>query len=46
MQTQAEEMRKKGFKIRIAVEKNQVHRLKAQEINLSPRLYDEIESCT
>ena len=45
MQTQAEEMRKNGFKIRIAVEKNQVHRLKAQEINLSPRLYDEIESC-
>jgi hypothetical protein len=31
--------------IRIAVEPNQVHRLKAQEINLSPRLFDEIESC-
>jgi poly(3-hydroxybutyrate) depolymerase len=45
MKKQAEELKKQGFKIQIAVEKNQVHRLKAQEINLSPRLLDEIESC-
>jgi poly(3-hydroxybutyrate) depolymerase len=45
MQEQAKDLSKRGFKIRIAVEKNQVHRLKAQEINLSQRLFDEIESC-
>ena len=45
MQRQAEAMRKQGFNIHIAVEKNQVHRLKAQEINLSNRLFEEIESC-
>ena len=45
MQQEAEAMRQQGFKIRITVEKNQVHRLKAQEINLSNRLFDEIESC-
>ena len=45
MQEQAKDLSKRGFKIRIAVEKNQVHRLKAQEIDLSRRLFDEIESC-
>jgi poly(3-hydroxybutyrate) depolymerase len=45
MQREAETMRQQGFKIRITVEKNQVHRLKAQEINLSNRLFEEIESC-
>ena len=45
MQVQAEAMRKGGYRIRFALEENQVHRLKAQEINLSPRLFDEIESC-
>jgi poly(3-hydroxybutyrate) depolymerase len=45
MQEQAKDLSKRGFKIRISVEKNQVHRLKAQEIDLSRRLFDEIESC-
>ena len=45
MQEQAKDLAKRGFKIRISVEKNQVHRLKAQEIDLSRRLFDEIESC-
>jgi hypothetical protein len=45
MQNEAEEMRKAGYRIRITVEPKQVHRLKAQEVNLSPRLFDEIESC-
>jgi poly(3-hydroxybutyrate) depolymerase len=45
MQEQAKSLEKRGFKIKIAVEKNQVHRLKAQEIDLSRRLFDEIERC-
>jgi poly(3-hydroxybutyrate) depolymerase len=45
MQEQAAMLKKQGFRIQIAVEKNQVHRLKAAEINLSARLFDEIESC-
>jgi poly(3-hydroxybutyrate) depolymerase len=45
MQRQADDMKKQGFKIRFTVEKNQVHRLKAAEIDLSNRLYQEIESC-
>ena len=45
MQSEARTLSQEGFKIRLTVEKNQVHRLKAQEINLSRRLYDEIESC-
>ena len=45
MQQQSENMKRQGFKIQYTVEKNQVHRLKAQEINLSARLFDEIESC-
>lgn len=45
MQEQAKDLSKRGFRIRISVEKNQVHRLKAQEIDLSRRLFDEIESC-
>ncbi len=45
MQEQAGNMRRQGFKIQYAVEKNQIHRLRAQEINLSPRLFDQIESC-
>lgn len=46
MQQQSENMRRQGFKIRYTVEKNQIHRLRAQEINLSARLFDEIASCT
>jgi poly(3-hydroxybutyrate) depolymerase len=45
MQRQAESLRAQGFRIRLTVEKGQEHRLRAQEINLSPRLFDEIESC-
>lgn len=45
MREQAEQLRRQGFKVQFSVEKNQVHRLKAQEINLSNRLFDEIESC-
>lgn len=45
MQEQAAALKRQGFRIQIAVEKNQVHRLKAAEINLSARLFDEIESC-
>jgi len=46
MQDEARDLAKRGFRIRITVEKNQVHRLKAQEIDLSRRLFDEIESCS
>ncbi len=45
MQDEAKDLAARGFTIRIAVEKNQVHRLKAQDIDLSRRLFDEIESC-
>ena len=45
MQEQAKDLSSRGFRIRISVEKNQVHRLKASEIDLSRRLFDEIESC-
>jgi poly(3-hydroxybutyrate) depolymerase len=45
MQRQADDLKKQGFKIQFTVEKNQVHRLKAAEIDLSNRLYQEIESC-
>lgn len=45
MQRQSANLTRQGYRIAFTVEKNQVHRLKAQEINLSPRLFDEIESC-
>lgn len=45
MQEEAKDLASRGFRIRITVEKNQVHRLKAQEIDLSRRLFDDIESC-
>lgn len=45
MQAQARELERNGFRIRIAVEKDQVHRLRSAEINLSPRLFDQIEGC-
>jgi hypothetical protein len=38
-------LKKQGFKIQFTLEKNQVHRLKAAEIDLSSRLFQEIESC-
>ena len=45
MQQQADGLRQMGYKIKYTVERNQAHRLRAQEINLSARLFDEIESC-
>jgi poly(3-hydroxybutyrate) depolymerase len=45
MQKQADSLRAQGFRIAFAVENGQEHRLRAAEINLSPRLFDEIESC-
>lgn len=45
MEEEAKELAARGFKIKFTVEKNQVHRLKAAEIDLSRRLFEEIESC-
>jgi poly(3-hydroxybutyrate) depolymerase len=45
MQRQADTLRAQGFKIRFSVEKGQEHRLRAPEIDLSRRLFEEIESC-
>lgn len=45
MERQAQTLKQQGFNIWFTVEKNQVHRLRAPEINLSPRLFDQIESC-
>jgi poly(3-hydroxybutyrate) depolymerase len=45
MEAQARDALADGYRIKITVEKNQTHRLKAAEINLSKRLFDEIESC-
>ncbi len=45
MEDQAERMSQKGYDISLSVEKNQIHRLKAQEIDLSRRLFDQIENC-
>jgi poly(3-hydroxybutyrate) depolymerase len=41
----SEQMRRLGFRVQFAIEPKQVHRLNAAEVNLSPRLFDEIESC-
>jgi poly(3-hydroxybutyrate) depolymerase len=45
MQSQAESLRKTGVRIRFQVEPNQGHRLRADTIDLSTRLFEEIESC-
>jgi poly(3-hydroxybutyrate) depolymerase len=45
MQRQSQVLAKAGYRVRFAVEPNQVHRLKAGELNLSARLFDQIESC-
>ena len=45
MAQEAKDMSAKGFRIKITVEKNQTHRLKAAELDLPRRLFDEIESC-
>jgi poly(3-hydroxybutyrate) depolymerase len=45
MQQQSDDLARQGYRIRFTVEKNQVHRLNAAAINLSARLFDQIESC-
>jgi len=45
MQRQAQNMEEQGFRIRYTVEKDQVHRLRSDEIGLSARMFDQIESC-
>ncbi len=45
MREQSDQMRADGYRIKYTLEKGQQHRLKAAEINLSNRLFDEIESC-
>lgn len=45
MAQEAKEMSAQGFRIKFTVEPNSTHRLKAPELGLSKRLFDEIESC-
>jgi len=45
MDDQASTLRSMGDRIQITVEKGQGHRLQAKAIDLSRRLFDEIESC-
>jgi poly(3-hydroxybutyrate) depolymerase len=45
MQDQAETLGKQGYRIKFTLEPKQGHRLKSAEIDLSRRLFDEIESC-
>lgn len=45
MDVQARQLERLGHRVRFTIEPNQVHRLRAAEINLPVRLLDEIESC-
>jgi poly(3-hydroxybutyrate) depolymerase len=45
MQGQYKVLRNQGYRIAFTLEKGQAHRLKAAEIGLSKRLFDEIEHC-
>jgi poly(3-hydroxybutyrate) depolymerase len=45
MREQAQQLQARGVRVTFTVEPNQVHRLRAGEINLSPRLFGEIEGC-
>lgn len=45
MHEQSEKLHGQGYRIQFTLEKGQAHRLKAAEIDLSRRLFDEIESC-
>jgi poly(3-hydroxybutyrate) depolymerase len=45
MRRQEEEMRGRSFRVELTVEPNQGHRLRAAELDLSRRLFEEIESC-
>lgn len=45
MEQEAKQMSAQGYRIKFTVEPRQTHRLKAADIDLSRRLFDEIESC-
>ena len=45
MDVQARQLERLGHTVKFTIEKNQVHRLRAAELNLPTRLLDEIESC-
>jgi len=45
MAQEAKAMSAEGYRIKLTVEPNSTHRLKAAELGLSKRLFDEIESC-
>jgi poly(3-hydroxybutyrate) depolymerase len=45
MQQEAKAMSAEGFRIKFTIEPNSTHRLKAADLGLSKRLFDEIESC-
>jgi poly(3-hydroxybutyrate) depolymerase len=45
MSEQATVLKAQRFKVEFTIEPNQMHRIRAADVNLSPRLFDEIESC-
>jgi hypothetical protein len=45
MQAQAKDMASQGYTVRFTIEPNQDHRLRAAELGLQKRMFDEIESC-
>jgi predicted esterase len=45
MKAEADFLKRQGYRIAFAVEPKQTHRIKAGEVNLSARLFNEIESC-
>jgi poly(3-hydroxybutyrate) depolymerase len=45
MKQQSDNLARQGYRVRFTVEKNSVHRLNAPALSLSPRLFDQIESC-
>jgi poly(3-hydroxybutyrate) depolymerase len=45
MASEAKQMSAEGYRIKFTVEPNQTHRIKAAEVGLSKRLFDEIENC-
>jgi hypothetical protein len=42
---EATALKTQGYKVQLTIEPRQVHRIRAAEVNLSPRLFNEIESC-
>lgn len=45
MADEAKDLKAKGYRVTFQLEKGQGHRLRSKEIDLSRRLFDEIESC-